>query len=248
MNDEEDRIIEVRKMSHLEKISLIFLDIDGVLTLNEEDDERIIPMLEAKGHSSSDDIPCDEYDEMIVELFSEESVNWLEKLISHSIKEVNHSVGIVLSSDWRLNRDIPFLRKLFRKFNFSVYLFARTYSFQEEDVSRCEEIMHFLKYEISSARDSQESTLLVKGITPSNHEELFEVYSFVIIDDHDLSFSQYFPQQYISCHSSLFDEHQYQSALAQIIIPWYHCEKAQKSLKHFNPKKYSIAQENLTLK
>jgi hypothetical protein len=292
-------------MGEQKKISLIFLDVDGVLTENEDEDTRLIPLLASKGYQSFEEIPTHIFDQIEMELFDVEALLTLAELIEDAETRLGHSVGIVLTSDWRLNRNTTYLKRLFQRFSFSHKLFSRTYSFTEADVFRSEEILHWFKYfqynkkinsadnvttrckkpmirassrsveysrssspidKISSSRSEndsnkenitsnkeigeedgddkkteQEETLLVKA---DDSTEWFEVYSFIIIDDHDFHFSEKFPDQFISCRHSVFnDQSLSHAALEKILVPWNKSKTAVESLKEFNYKKYSIASE-----
>jgi hypothetical protein len=292
-------------MGEPKKISLIFLDVDGVLTESEDEDERLVPLLASKGYESFEEIPTQIFDQIEMELFDVEALLTLAKLIEDAETRLGHPVGIVLTSDWRLNRNTTYLKRLFQRFSFSHKLFSRTYSFTEADVFRSEEILHWFKYfqynnkinsadnlptrckkpmirapsrtveysrtaspidKIASSRSENESnkeninsnkeigeegddgkerekpeTLFVKA---DDSNEWFEVYSFIVIDDHDFHFSEKFPDQFISCRHSVFNnESLYHAALEKILFPWNKSKTAVESLKEFNYKKYSIATE-----
>lgn len=237
-------------------ISIIFLDIDGVLAVNEEDNaDRILPLLIAKGYSPNDSIPCLEYDQIIIDLFDDNAVHNLEQLIIEAEDILKHEIGIVLSSDWRLNRTVPFLQKLFKKFSFSSKIVDRTPQLQ--NASREEEIMFWLKdkslmslsnpaspmahkFALISQKQLSEAFLSPSLGGISRYE--YDIHSFVIIDDHDSSFSNHFPEQFVHIRN-LFSLQDKDHALVVLKESFTHSAKAIETIMTFQPENYMVCEE-----
>jgi hypothetical protein len=209
-------------------ISIIFLDIDGVLVREEDEDERLPILISSKGYTSSNPIPTVEFDRLIMELFDPKAVYYLEKLIEDGEKTLKHPVGIVLSSDWRINRNVAFLRELFKKYpTFSSHIIDRTPQFVEEDRSREEEIAYWLK---------------------TNQGNKYNVQSFIIFDDHDFAFSNHFPEEFIFCNHHVLEQRDYEVALNSLMYHTYDkpktIEKTLETIAEFNCGKYHILEED----
>lgn len=238
-------------------ISIIFLDIDGVLTLNEEEDDRILPLILSKGHTSSESIPCLQYDQIILNLFDEEAVYNLELLIAEAEEMLQHEVGIVLSSDWRINRTVPFLRTFFEKYSFASKIVESTP--QLLNASREEEIMFWLK-DKSLVYLSNPTSPIVHSFTPPPvspqqlaqpylstviggiSREDYDIHSFVIIDDHDSAFSNHFPDQFVHTRE-LFKGYNKDQALLVLKDSFTRSPKAMETILTFQPEQYTICEE-----
>lgn len=220
-------------------ISIIFLDIDGVLTLNEEEDERILPILLERGHESTDSIPCLEYDQIILELFSQGAVNALEHLIMKAEAVLHHEIGIVLSSDWRINRKVPFLQKLFKRFSFASKIIDRTP--QLKDAAREEEITYWLKARLDLPYSPP--------CSPFHHDleeeadwKRYEIESFVILDDHDSAFSNHFPDQFVKV-KALLNDSDCQKAIFSLQNNLRSSFQCMETINQFQAEKYEVCEE-----
>ena len=174
----------------------IFLDIDGVIFYNPMDgtvQERVKERFKGREHELPIPYPSIESDKAAVDLFDQSALDYLNKLILDINKKYHKEVVIVLSSAWRVNRSIEFLKELFKQHFFARYIIDKT-------------------PELSCRPRSKEiSEWLLK------YSKFYNLCGFVILDDYDDFLSVDFPKQFVECkHTTLFRKAEYDLAISII--------------------------------
>lgn len=174
----------------------IFLYIDGVIfydRMNGMVQERVKERFKGREHELPIPYPGSECDKAAVDLFDERALNYLDKLILCINKEYQKEAIIVLSSAWRKDRTIEFLKNLFKQHSFSRYIVDKTPELSCKP--RGKEIAQWLF---------------------ENHKK-YNLCGFIVLDDCDEGLSVEFPSQFVQCkHTTLFREKEYNLALSII--------------------------------
>ncbi|MBS0649192.1 MAG: hypothetical protein JSS10_08225 [Verrucomicrobia bacterium] len=159
--------------------SVVFLDIDGVLYNNRNDDStdkiarNLFPDVIDGRYSGY------QMDQVHAHLFNQKAVANLEFLI----QSVNN-LGIVLISQWRENRTIPQLRQIFAKHIFAVFIIDKTPDRQDEE------------YKSYLCRENDGKTSRASEITYWLKKNP-QIINFVIYDDCDTNLSKTFGDKFI---------------------------------------------------
>ncbi len=187
---------------------VIFLDIDGVVYNGPNQDgvsKKALELFPNQPNSrKSLDIAATHF-------FDNKAIENLNVYICQI--EKTKVASIVLSSAWRTKRDIPEIKEVFSKHNFSKYIVSKTPDDLNPTANRlyCRDEVHTKsQYQFESCRATEIQYWL------NQHPEIIQ---YVILDDNDNHLSQAFEDRLIlTKYQTLFDEKTLQKALRHLYI------------------------------
>lgn len=195
-----------------EKVTVIFLDIDGVL-LGPSGDALAIEKLKETYWESGESfllretLDTDKYIKIAVDFFDETAVDLLGLLLKTISEKAGHFAKVVLSSSWRTAFYLKELVTLFRKYELSRYIIGKT-----------------PELHLSSSRAQQIDRWLEES---ESENSKYEVFNFIVIDDVDDCLSKTFGERFILCDGQkLFGQEEYNKALEVALNPYAFLEDA----------------------